>query len=77
MEILREFYLADLGFFVVCRNKFLRLEMTEISSGNLFLPFSVQVADLTSRWLIDFYQYLQKNPAIIENGWKTVASETP
>ena len=34
MKILREFYFADLGFFVVCGNKFLRLEMTEISSGN-------------------------------------------
>ena len=26
--------------------------------------------ELTSRWLIDFYQYVQKNPAIIDNGWK-------
>ena len=26
--------------------------------------------ELTSRWLIDFYQYVKKNPAIIDNGWK-------
>ena len=26
--------------------------------------------EITSRWLIDFYQYMQKNPAIIDNGWK-------
>ena len=34
MKILREFYFADWRFFVVCRNKFLRFEMTEISGGN-------------------------------------------
>ena len=26
--------------------------------------------ELTSRWLIDFYKYVKKNPAIIDNGWK-------
>ena len=30
---------------MVCGNKFLRFEMTEISGGNLFLRFSVQVAE--------------------------------
>ena len=74
MKILREFYFADWRFFVVCDNKFLRFEMTEISAGNYFLRFSVQVAELTSSWLIDFYQYMQKNPAIIENGWKKCGS---
>ena len=34
MKILREFYFADWRFFVVCGNKFLRFEMTEISDGN-------------------------------------------
>ena len=34
MKILREFYFADWRFFVVCGNKFLRFEMTEISGGN-------------------------------------------
>ena len=34
MKILREFYFADWRFFVVCGNKFLRFEMTEISRGN-------------------------------------------
>jgi len=34
MKILREFYFADWQFFVVCGNKFLRFEMTEISVGN-------------------------------------------
>ena len=67
MKILREFYFADWRFLGVFGNKFLRFEMTEISAGNEFLRFSVQVADLTSRWLIDFYQSMQKNPAIIEN----------
>ena len=33
MKILREFYFADWRFFVVCKNKFLRFEMTEISAG--------------------------------------------
>ena len=33
MKILREFYFADRRFFVVCGNKFLRFEMTEISGG--------------------------------------------
>ena len=33
-KILREFYFADWRFFVVCGNKFLRFEMTEISGGN-------------------------------------------
>ena len=28
------------------------------------------IRELTSRWLIDFFQYMQKNPAIIDNGWK-------
>ena len=70
MKILREFYFADWRFFVVCGNKFLWFEMTEMSAGNYFLHFSVQVAELTSRWLIDFYQYMQKKTAIIENGWK-------
>ena len=77
MKILREFYFAGWRFFVVCGNKFLRFEMTEISAGNYFLRFSVQVAELTSSWLIDFYQYMQKNQAIIENGWKNVAPQTP
>ena len=31
MKILREFYFADWRFFVVCGNKFLQFEMTEIS----------------------------------------------
>ena len=26
--------------------------------------------ELTSRWFIDFYQYVPENPAIINNGWK-------
>ena len=26
--------------------------------------------EFTSRWLIDFFRYMQKNPAIIENGWE-------
>ena len=34
MKILREFYFGDRRFFVVCGNKFLRFEMTEISGGN-------------------------------------------
>ena len=34
MKILREFYFADWRFFVVCGNKFLRFEMTEVSAGN-------------------------------------------
>ena len=34
MKILREFYFADCRFFVVCGNKFLRFEMTEISGEN-------------------------------------------
>ena len=34
MKILREFYFADWRFFVVCGNKFLRFEITEISVGN-------------------------------------------
>ena len=34
MKILGEFYFADWRFFVVCGNKFLRFEMTEISDGN-------------------------------------------
>ena len=34
MKILREFYFADWRSFVVCGNKFLRFEMTEISGGN-------------------------------------------
>ena len=33
-KILSEFYFADWRCFVVCRNKFLRVEMTEISAGN-------------------------------------------
>ena len=33
-KILREFYFADWRFFVVCGNKFLRVEKTEISTGN-------------------------------------------
>ena len=33
-KILREFYFADWLFFVVCGNKFLWFEMTEISGGN-------------------------------------------
>ena len=45
MKILREFYFADWRFFVVCGNIFLRFEMTEISAGNQFLRFSVQVAE--------------------------------
>ena len=45
MKILREFYFADYRFFVVCGIKFLRFEMTEISAGNYFLRFSVQVAE--------------------------------
>ena len=28
------------------------------------------MCELTSHWLIDFYQYMQKNPAIMDNGWK-------
>ena len=39
-KILREFYFADSRFFVVCENKFLQFEMTEISAGNLFLRCS-------------------------------------
>ena len=27
------------------------------------------MCELTSRWLIDFYQCMQKNPAIIDKGW--------
>ena len=34
MKILREFYFADWRFIVVCGNKFLRFQMTEISGGN-------------------------------------------
>ena len=34
MKILREFYFADGRFFVVCGNKFLPFEMTEISGRN-------------------------------------------
>jgi len=33
--------------------------------------------EIISSWLIDFYQYMQKNPAIIDNGWKNAASQTP
>ena len=32
--------------------------------------FQLLMRGLTSRWLIDVNQYMQKNPAIIENGWK-------
>ena len=35
----------DWQFYVVCGNKFLQFEMTEISGGNYFLRFSVQVAE--------------------------------
>ena len=34
MKILQEFYFADWRLFMVCGNKFLRFEMTEISGGN-------------------------------------------
>ena len=34
MKILREFYFTDWRSFVVCGNKLLRFEMTEISGGN-------------------------------------------
>ena len=44
MKILREFYFADWRYFVVCGNKFLRFGMTEISSGNQFLRFSVHIS---------------------------------
>ena len=27
-----------------------------------------KVREHTSHWLVDFYQYVQKNPTIIENG---------
>ena len=43
MKILQESYFADWLFFVVCGNKFLRFEMTDISAGNYFLRFSVKV----------------------------------
>ena len=56
MNILREFYFVDWRYFVVCGNKFLQLEMTEISGGNYLLGFIVQVAE---KW-----------PAIIEDGCK-------
>ena len=35
----------DWRYFVVCGNKFLQLEMTEISGGNYLLGFIVQVAE--------------------------------
>ena len=38
-KILREFYFADWRFFVVCGNKFLRFEMTEISVWELIFAF--------------------------------------
>ena len=49
MKILRKFYFADWRFFVVCGNKFLWFEMTEISGGNSVLRFCVQVAEYSSR----------------------------
>ena len=36
MKILQEFYFADWRFFVVCGNKFLQFEKTEISGGTNF-----------------------------------------
>ena len=34
IKFLRHFYFADWRFFEVCGNKFLLLELTEISAGN-------------------------------------------
>ena len=43
----------------------LREQIFAVRDDQYFLRFSVQVA-IT----VDFYQYMQKNPAIIENCWK-------
>ena len=56
-KILREFYFADWRVFVVCGNKFLRVEMTEMFAGNLFLRCSVQAAGHSRRNLNTFNFY--------------------
>ena len=41
------------------------------NTSDIPIEMGIQVMrELTSRWLIDFYQYVQNNPAIIDNEWK-------
>lgn len=50
-------------------------EVEKINAGQNTSDIAIEMGipvmgERTSTWLIDFYQYMQKNPAIIDNGWK-------
>ena len=63
--------------FTFCGNKCLRIRISnfteQFSRILVFLIrylYSFYMREKTSRWLLEFYHYVNRNPSIIFNGWR-------